>query len=51
MAFVQTAIGDHHFLFFAHFLDQDVGDLGLSDNRDVLSVAHTSLQGASIGEP
>ena len=32
MAFVQTAIGDHHFLFFAHFLDQDVGDLGLSDN-------------------
>ena len=21
MAFVQTAIGDHHFLFFAHFLD------------------------------
>ena len=41
------------FLFFfpAHFLDQDVGDLGLFDNRDVLSVAHTSLQEASIGEP
>ena len=38
-------------LFFAHFLDQDVGDLGLFYNRDVLSVAHTSLQEASIGEP
>ena len=34
-----------------HAHDQDVGDLGLFDNRDVLSVAHTSLQEASIGEP
>ena len=38
-------------LCLAHFLDQDVGDLGLFYNRDVLSVAHTSLQEASIGEP
>ena len=44
---ISVSIGDH----LAHFLDQDVGDLGLFYNRDVLSVAHTSLQEASIGEP
>ena len=38
-------------IFLIHAHDQDVGDLGLFDNRDVLSVAHTSLQEASIGEP
>ena len=38
-------------LCLAHFLDQNVGDLGLFYNRDVLSVAHTSLLEASIGEP
>ena len=38
-------------IFLIHAHDQDVGDFGLFDNRDVLSVAHTSLQEASIGEP
>ena len=45
---ISVSIGDHR---LAHFLDQDVGDLGLFYNRDVLSVAHTSLQEASIGDP
>ena len=43
------SIGDLPYL--AHFVDQDVGDLGLFHNRDVLSIAHISLQEASIGEP
>ena len=43
------SIGD--FPYLAHFVDEDVGDLSHFHNRDVLSVAHTSLQEASIGEP
>ena len=40
--------------FVAHVVDQAFGDLGFFCtlyNRDKLSVAHTSLQEASIGEP
>ena len=38
-------------IFLIHAHDQDVVDFGPFDNRDVLSVAHTSLQEASIEEP
>ena len=49
MVSIQTVIGDHHLpsprtrprCWWSWFFD----------NRDVLSVAHTSLQEASIGEP